>query len=154
MERLREKLDLRLTLTIAAGIFGGLTLYRLFMWSHEWWADLSSERKTDLLSVALVAIIGGATHYGLRRVITRLNQSTPRTAKDVAYWQWSRRKHLIRSAMCTVFLFSMFLTASKEAWLQFWIVMSAGVLWILFRVRARLRILSQRRAEQHAMEAN
>jgi predicted PurR-regulated permease PerM len=71
VERLREKLDLRLALTIAAGISGGLIIYRLFMWTHEWWEELGSTNRSNVSGVVLILAIVAGLFFGVRWTLRR-----------------------------------------------------------------------------------
>lgn len=70
--KLKSSRDLRLAATIAAGVFGGLFAYRLFMWSHEWWENLSTDNQQEMLATALGAAMAGIVFYALRRVRARI----------------------------------------------------------------------------------
>lgn len=145
---IKNAINPRLALTIAAGIFGGLLSYRLAVGAHAWWVDLSMADQQQVLGLALIASLAALAHYGLRRLITKLNQCTPPTASDVAHWSTSRRKHVVRSAFAAVLAFSLLLAARSDAWVSFCVIAAIGVGWGIFRFRARARLVKQTRAQR------
>lgn len=63
------KKEIRLAATIAAGVFGGLLAYRLFMWTHEWWENLSTDNQQATLVMALALVLVGALVFRFRATI-------------------------------------------------------------------------------------
>jgi peptidoglycan/LPS O-acetylase OafA/YrhL len=71
MNKLREQRDLRLAFSIAGGVFGGLALYRILIWTHEWWDDLYSEQKSNFLIGAILLATAAGLVLGARWVLRR-----------------------------------------------------------------------------------
>ena len=69
IEKLKEAVDLRLGVTVALGVFGGLFVYRLFMWTIEWWRDLRSDAQESYIVVALIMAATGFVFYILYRFL-------------------------------------------------------------------------------------
>lgn len=88
--KLKNSKDVRLAAAIAAGIFGGLFFYRLFMWAHEWWTD--TEDKSGLIVFAL--LIGSAVlaFFLVRAFIKRVKRV--RTLRAAAAAEAKKQKYV------------------------------------------------------------
>lgn len=68
-EKLKKVLDLRLACTVAAGVFGGLFVYRVFMWIHEWLEE-TDNIGPSIAALIFIAVIAFAFIF-VRRLIKR-----------------------------------------------------------------------------------
>ncbi len=75
LDTLRKNPQARLALAIAAGVFGGLLLYRVFIWVHEWWEDGDADPYKPAIRALLMAVVLVAAFRWLRRRARRIRES-------------------------------------------------------------------------------
>lgn len=139
--KLKNMLDTRLAITIAAGVFGGLIGYRLFVWARGYWTDLGSGEQQDMLSFALFAAAAGFAYYGIRRLFVRYRWDLLTLSPDavIAHRVSSRERHAMQSALLSFFLLISCATLDKDAVATFWITFCVAAAWLISQIAGRVK---------------